>query len=266
MVAVPSVQETAQESSSWRYVRRFVLGGAVLESDTGRVRCHTPVQLVSVATGETRLVPCERYCEACDRRRKAQQSDLIQTGLQLSGSPFRYLLTLTAPGRSVDLSEWNPEAGAIWNRARLALDRLLPGFEFYRCAEVQDRGAIHHHVIIGSAVPLTKRQARRIAKSAGYGWIDLRPIPMTDERKVARYLAKYLVKSSGERRKVIWPADRPNNWRTWSRSRNFGVTMAEVKRRRHAAYVASLTAPPPEAFTPLEWDPLTPTNLELSPP
>jgi hypothetical protein len=64
--------------------------------------------------------------------------------------------------------------------------------EFFRVAEVQERGVIHYHVAVRGASFLPVEQLQKMATAAGFGYVWV-----TAPRKVAypaRYMAKYLLK------------------------------------------------------------------------
>jgi hypothetical protein len=171
-----------------------------------------------------------------------------------------YLLTLTAPGNAehtmpsgdvcpctppggVDLADWNPSAAGLWNVMRGSLRRLSPGLEYLRAVEVQQRGALHLHVIVFSPVELDRVDLRRTAMSYGFGHsLDLAKI-VPGSRKHAYYVAKYVTKACDSRDQVPWRADVVDevtgevqrlhtsaSYRTWSASHGWGLTMKEVRR------------------------------------
>lgn len=198
---------------------------------------------------ESKCVPCAgAYLRAVQR--------VALSGSRASG--YQYLLTLTAPGSGGcqpwceclanvrDLGDWNPTAGQCWNRFRTALRVMHPTVEFFRAAEVQKRGAIHHHVLVWSQTPLDLPTSRRLAIRAGYGHsVDLAPLE-PGSTKQAYYVAKYVTKAGGDDRdNVPWRADVTNEetgeierlhtfatYRAWSASRGWGVTMKQLREDR----------------------------------
>jgi len=170
------------------------------------------------------------------------------------------LLTLTAPGRrlhhlpdgsvcpctpagGVDLAEWNSSHSRRWNHFCTLLRREYPGLQFFRGVEVQDRGALHDHSMTWSpAGPLAIAVVRRLAMRAGFGHsVDIAPCA-PGSKKAAYYVAKYVTKATDRREDVPWAADVVDTcsgeitravvagrYRTWSMSREWGVTMREVR-------------------------------------
>jgi hypothetical protein len=107
---------------------------------------------------------------------------------------------------------------------------------------VQKRGALHHHFLVRSKVPLSDAWVRQAAVDAGYGCqSDLKAIE-PGSRDVARYVAKYVTKATDQREEVPWRGDAVDTdsgevtpalvaatYRTWSCSRGFGRTMADIR-------------------------------------
>jgi hypothetical protein len=177
---------------------------------------------------------------------------------------FYYLLTLTAPGSAehfmpsgkrcpctavggVDLPRWNASAGKLWNRLLTGIERrysVRPAY--FRSAEVQDRGAIHHHVLIHSPRKLHVRSLRPLAIAAGYGHeVDLKALE-PGSRQAAIYVTKrvagYVSKSADQRDRVPWwgvivdqdsgevyEGHTDATFRTWSQSRSWGTSMAAIR-------------------------------------
>jgi hypothetical protein len=122
------------------------------------------------------------------------------------------------------------------------------GLQFFRGVEVQTRGALHDHAMVWSPVPLDRAWLRQVAMDAGFGHeLDLAPC-VPGSRKASYYVSKYVTKATDARETVPWTADYvnvetgvlerregPGRYRTWSMSREWGTTMAEV-RASAAAY------------------------------
>lgn len=140
------------------------------------------------------------------------------------------------------LEDWNPTAGKRWNVLRLALSRLCGGeLQYFRVVEIQDRGAIHLHVLVRvpDGAHLDPYEVQRLALAAGFGCnVDL--TPMADAR-AARYVAKYAAKGYCERASVPWRdvvLDRETGelrtrqiaaYRTVSQSQGWGLTLKEIR-------------------------------------
>lgn len=130
---------------------------------------------------------------------------------------------------------------------------LSPSLEYFRGVEVQVRGALHDHAMVWSPVPLGKTKLRGLAMRAGFGHsLDLAPAPPGSKR-AAYYVSKYVTKATDVRDSVPWLPDgfvpvidqvegvvllnpdtgevRPGQarYRTWSMSRQWGLTMAAVR-------------------------------------
>ncbi len=146
-------------------------------------------------------------------------------------------------GHPIDLATWNPTAGAHWNHFITSLRRQVDeGIRFHRVAEVQKRGAIHLHNVILSPVPLNAVHLQDLAQSAGFGCVmDLAQIPNADYRKIAHYIAKYVSKGSDRKNAKwvvemcdletgeIWRKKAHPNFRAHSSSRDWGITLREIR-------------------------------------
>jgi len=234
--------------------------------------CLKPVRLVS-RCGHTRHVPCGTSraseclpCSAVYRRRLIR---VIDSGLQRHASRYLYLLTTTAPStrahrrwvvpglyrvgmhrpecgcETPSVAGWNPTAGECWNRLRTAIRRLDPQLEFERVAEVQERGAIHHHTILASTVELDEYELQHLALAAGYGCqtsLDRITVNRGIEHYLSKTLGGYLTKASDARKDVPWFADVADQetgevrkmhtdatYRTHSESREWGLTVKAIK-------------------------------------
>jgi hypothetical protein len=154
------------------------------------------------------------------------------------------------------LEEWNPAAGASWNRFRTNLRRGRD-VEFIKVNEVQKRGALHLHVVCRSDLPLDVSELQGLALAAGFGCsISLDRMPAA---RAARYVAKYAAKGYTERAAVPWKdhvLDKGTGemrvrqmaaYRTVSQSRRWGMTMCQIrakqKESRERARAAAESAP-----------------------
>lgn len=137
------------------------------------------------------------------------------------------------------LGLWNASAATRWNHLRTLLAREYPGQEFLKAVEVQERGALHLHVIHWSPEPVDLRVIQALALRAGFGCtLDYAPCA-PGSRRAAYYVAKYVTKACDQRGSVPW--DLVNTWtgevetvaearyRTWSSSRGWGVTMKALR-------------------------------------
>lgn len=137
------------------------------------------------------------------------------------------------------LGVWNASAAGRWNRLRTALRREYPHLVYFRAVEVQDRGAIHLHVIVWTARPLDLRMVQSLAVAAGFGCVlDFAPARPGDTRQ-AHYVSKYVTKSCDLREATPWETvDRGTGeltavpeatYRTWSSSADWGMKMRELE-------------------------------------
>ncbi len=169
------------------------------------------------------------------------------------------MLTLTAPGDrahalpggapcpctppgGVDLPLWNATHSRRWNHFRTVMRQDVPEVQYFRGVEVQARGALHDHALVWSPTPLVVSELRKVALRAGFGHaLDLAPIE-AGSKKCAYYVSKYVTKATDSRDLVPWLAHTVDvetgeitaevvagRYRTWSMSRDWGSTMAEVR-------------------------------------
>jgi hypothetical protein len=120
--------------------------------------------------------------------------------------------------------------------------------EFLRAVEVQDRGALHLHILVWSPEPLDVVRVQDLALTAGFGCVlDLAPIEPGSKRH-AYYVSKYVTKACDSRDAVPWMVEvedeetgellmvrRDASYRAWSSSRSWGLTMRVIKARCAAA-------------------------------
>ena len=260
--------------------------GYVRSASHTRTDCHQPLRAVCEhGCGEEQFWRChvsaEVKCGPCSERNRKLLVRIIDQGLSdRADHGHRYLLTLNAPGdpghsryipgkpgkhgpcpcwdHGKTLGHWNAGESACWNRLRLALARFTGGFAFIGSVEVQQRGALHRHVIVHSPVALLVEDVHALALAAGYGCVmDLQEI--RTPAKTAWYISKYVTKSSGQRQEVPWEADVPDRetgeirrmkttatYRTWSAAQSWGYTMKDLRERmqlearRRATYLREL--------------------------
>jgi hypothetical protein len=108
---------------------------------------------------------------------------------------------------------------------------------FCGAVETQKRGLLHRHVLVFVDGDLDYRDLQEKVLAAGYGCVlDVEPVRSAG--KAARYISKYVSKSSGERPGVSWErldpdtgeiVDKRATYRLWSSSRAWGVTMRELR-------------------------------------
>jgi hypothetical protein len=246
--------------------------------------CESPLHVAVSVDGkpyESELWRCSNHreskCRPCATRYRRRVKNVAAEGMyRVSG--FFYLLTLTAPGTAghrlpsgkrcactpdegVDLAAWNPTAAKRWNRFLVDLERrYLVRPKYFRAAEVQVRGALHYHVIVWTPRKFSVQTLRQLAIRSGFGHeVDLQPLE-PGSRKAAGYVSKYVTKSADRRELVPWAAEVVDpetgelsveqvraTFRTWSQSKRWGSTMAEIRdvaRRRWVEAERARQQPP----------------------
>lgn len=230
--------------------------------------CDRPLRVVCDNCGATGAWRCanhrESRCRPCAARYRRRLRRVADSGLNRDARSYNMaMLTFTAPGTSrhrdksspgqpwcsctpeggVDLAEWNASHSRRWNHLRTMIRREFPWVEFMRGVEVQTRGALHDHVIAWSpARQWDVRVLRELAIRAGFGHeVDVAPCAPKSLR-AAYYVSKYVTKACDVREQVAWAGDVvdldtgeisrgriPARYRTWSCSRNWGLTMKEIR-------------------------------------
>jgi hypothetical protein len=151
----------------------------------------------------------------------------------------------------VHLGVWNADCSKRLNRLIEDLRRMtgVP-VQYFRAAEVQDRGALHFHLILrmpkSRGLVMTTKALRELALKHGFGHeAKLDPV---DNGRAASYVAKYVSKACAERASMPWVDRRtgevcPGNgrYRVWTSSRKWGLTMAGL-RAEQAAWWATKQA------------------------
>jgi hypothetical protein len=227
--------------------------------------CVQPLQLV-MSCHRMRERPCDvrdsDRCAPCAERNNRRLRRKFEEGIRTAAG-YVYLVTLTAPGEvghqrfvpgvrgrhgvcgcessCPDLAAWNEAAAGHWNHLATLIRRRYPGTQYARVAEVQKRGAIHHHIPIAFPEPVDVAWLHAAALAAGYGCvIDVDPVK--DPAQVAAYIAKYTTKGGRDRTLCKWSkllvdvetgeVTRERCWptyRAWSSSRDFGPTIAYLR-------------------------------------
>ena len=231
------------------------------------VECDRPLQVVCRRCDYETVWACaghrESRCKPCADRYRRRVRRVAESG---TGRPegFEYFLTLTAIGTRVHslpggrrcectspatalstderMARWNASHSARWNHFRTALRREYPALEFFRGVEVQGRGALHDHAMIWSPRPLRRSVVKELAMRAGFGHsvdlVEVRP----GSKRAAYYVSKYITKATDSRSAVPWWGQVidyrtgevtedlvAGRYRTWSMSRQWGLTMAAVR-------------------------------------
>lgn len=266
---------------------RMRVVGTVRSGVGTRTDCEQPLRAVCTLPGceEVQFWRCDTYgCGPCGELKRRRLARIVEDGssIHLANGMVGYFLTLTAPGENEHrrwvqgklrgrprvacschehgFSDglWNAQESACWNRLRTALARDREVI-FMGAVETQKRGMLHRHVMLFVHDVLTHEEVQALALAAGYGCIvDLEPV--RSSRKAARYISKYVTKSSGDRSVIPWErvdmatgeiSGKRATYRLWSSSRRWGVTMKELKeaqaaqsraRARYLAEFAQLVA------------------------
>jgi hypothetical protein len=119
----------------------------------------------------------------------------------------------TPPG-GVNLSDWNAGHSADFNNLCTTMRHVHDGMQYFRAVEAQDgkhlpagvqgRGALHDHLLIWSPSPMRLTQIRGWAMKAGFGHsVNLQTL-VPGSRSAARYVSKYVGKSTDIRELVPW--------------------------------------------------------------
>jgi len=195
--------------------------------------CPDRVRLYHRETGRRLLMPCRRrqclFCGAKYWRPRVLAG--LHSGLGDESADFLALL-LTAPG-GVPAWVFNPTASACWNRfttyLRRAWGKTYPDLQYWRVAELQERGHVHFHVVLRGAryLPISNASGtglRDLAVRAGFGtWVGIRrPRDYPGGvRSVGSYFGKYLLKAytaaAGVRKVVTFSQGWRQSWITRKR-------------------------------------------------
>jgi hypothetical protein len=262
----------------WRY------GGRCHQQ---HARCEQPLWLVCLDCAERNVSRCGRtarsICEPCGDTYRRRVKRVFASGW--CDNPFKVIvmLTVTAPGErehalangqrcactpdgGISVGEFNALAGQYFNRLMQELRRRYGDIQYARAAEIQERGALHFHIIM--RVPrlavllgdFKKRNPycalRVLVEHYGFGHeIELEPAT----ESAAWYCAKYVSKSCNDRETLPWLDTRTGEiaqghgrYRPWSASRRWGATMMAI-RATQAEWTRNAEAvggEPPEAAAP----------------
>lgn len=233
------------------------------------VECEKPLHVQCRRCRAETTWQCQNHresrCKPCANRYRRRLTRIADAGMRKrDGRGQMGMLTLTAPsdgehlrwvpgGRATTpcgcdqrlaegLGAWNVSASARWNVLRTALRREYPELVFLRAVEVQKRGALHLHVIVWVPGGWHLGMVQRLALRAGFGcvidWAPCEP----GSRRAAYYVAKYVTKATDQRDECPWEVDEvdretgelqrrqvPARYRTWSASREWGLTMRQIR-------------------------------------
>lgn len=249
--------ETDCDAHAWRYAGRA-------GRDVRDPKCWRKIRLACAACGLSVLQRCRaasaEKCAPCAETYRHSVRRIAQSGLLrcVEGGSIA-MLTFTAPGDNahnkrdgvrcectpeggVDLEEWNGRAVDRWNDLQRAIEREWGAFAYFKAVEVQNRGALHLHVLVRfrHRVVISVPRLRQLAMRHGYGHsVDVRA---NINLAAAGYVAKYVSKSAAGRVHVPYRHRQTGRtggrWRTWTASRNWGATMRAI-RQAQAEWAAS---------------------------
>jgi len=239
-------------------------------------RCDRPERLVCQGCDAVLVRRCSRSsrvaCIPCSESYRHRVRRVFESGYSDRPTDRLHLLTVTAPGRrqhrrndgswcrctpkgGVNLAEWNASAGANFNHFMTYLRRLVGDVQYARAAEVQERGALHFHVLVRLPAGTDVRALwapgdpdcplRLLAIRWGFGHeIDLQAVDCSSSR-AANYCAKYVSKSASDRDSLPWLDVRTgevttgcSRYRVWTASRRWGLTMAAIRAAQAAWWQA----------------------------
>jgi len=223
------------------------------EQGKGRtaLSCPSTIRLYEATTGEAIDMPCKRRtCSACGPQRwRPRTMAKLHSGLAEPDGRYLVLL-LTAPG-NVTARSFNSLASFYWNRFWTSAARYWPGLDYWKVAELQQRGHIHFHVIVRGIDFIDIEKFRRLAVRSGFGsFVGVaRPSDYPGGVKgAAGYLSKYLLKdyqrNTDGPRFVTMSRGWPTLWREPVKraSRSSWMTYYELRRIK---MLASPVARPP---------------------
>lgn len=181
------------------------------EQTTGVCACPDKVRLYSTDGHRRLLIPCKRrLCSHCGPHHwRPPVLAGLHAGLRQDQTEYLAVL-LTAPG-DIDAETFNADASRRWHHFVTLLRRRYPGadLQFWRVAELQERGHVHFHFVLrglrflalsDSTDPVTGRHLpglRSMALQAGFGrFVGVRrPRDYPGGvRSLGYYFGKYLLK------------------------------------------------------------------------
>lgn len=168
-----------------------------------RPKCpSTATWLISESTGKAYAAPClRRECFVCASQRLVlEDAGRISVGIREArkqGLRVR-LLTLT-DGSGGHGTMTSQELARAWNKLRGRLRRRKKLGPYVKVVELQERGALHLHVLIAAGAEgyIAQRDLSELALASGFGPIcDVREIDEDGAESIAAYVTKG---SRGER-------------------------------------------------------------------
>ncbi len=155
----------------------------------------SPLYAFSRSTGRAYPMACGSWaCPTCARKKKAVAKRAIEVGQTRAFARGDLVRFITVTDNALGAMSV-PDLYMAWNRLRLILKRGGYLSEYAAALEVQERGALHLHVLAtGSYVPV--RKLSELSSRAGFGpVVDVRAVKgdgEEDAKNSAAYVAKEL--------------------------------------------------------------------------
>lgn len=256
-----------------------------------RVDCDSPVLWLCLSCSHSFPGRCNSHrasrCAPCSERYRRL---LARVALGAPDRSHLYLLTLTAPGARAhrrrgpfigapggpnapkavelasihaglcgcdhsipDMGQWNSSAGKRWNAFITGLRRRHPDIQYFRAAEDQKRGALHHHVIVASDSLIDPYTVQALGLAAGYGCVAHLERLAPGSNRHAWYVSKYVTKAVDARNEIPWRVEvvdhatgeirwvrRRATFRAHSQSHGWALSIGEVRAAIRAAREQSM--------------------------
>jgi hypothetical protein len=222
------------------------------------VQCERP-SLMRCVCGDAYSARCQAssraMCAPCAESYRRRVRRVAASGFAMPGRQT-FLLTLTAPSDvdrhkyrggwcpctpagGVDLATWNGSMARRWNQFITDVRRTIGECEYFAAKESQVRGALHLHVPIRFAVGVRVRLSKLRALAIRHGFGHAVDLQVLEDDRAAGYVSKYVTKAAEDRASVpfvhaVTGEVGPGRWRTWSASRRWGSTMAQVRAAQRA--------------------------------
>ena len=180
--------------------------------------CANKVRIYHAEDARRLLVPCrQRKCLHCGPAHwRAKALATYHAGIDPAREDEYLAVTLTAPGRGTDIVAWNATSQDRWHNLMTILRRSYPEVQFWKVAELQERGAVHFHVMFRGVRFIPHGKLRGIAKSVGFGpnvWIKRSRDYKYGAQGGGKYFGKYLLKDFSKTTGVTRLVTYSNGWK-----------------------------------------------------
>jgi len=189
------------------------------DDPTADCSCPFKIRVYHVSGTRRMLLPCaRRLCPHCGPMHwRPRVLAGLHAGLRGAAPEDFLAILLTAPG-DVDAETFNRDASKRWNHFVTLLRREFPGakLDFWRVAELQERGHVHFHVVLRGLRFLPVERFRAIAVRSGFGrFVGVkRPRDYPGGvHSLGSYFGKYLLKGYQGRIGVTKLATFSRGWR-----------------------------------------------------